>query len=464
MKIGWLMGWAVPEAWFAPLARQALPDAEHVFVAAEPDALAQLEKAGPFDWVAGYSLGSLLLLRETAHADRLGHVALLAPIFAFPSEEALGGRVAQTQVRQLSRWLRRDAPAALADFYARAGLDVPPEPTPTIAMDILLWGLERLENDRAEPRLPAHWRAWCGVNDALLDATRLCALAPSVQVVAGATHHPAALLRAFAHEVERVDPNALSSESISALGSTRSTFNPDVLAASFGRAAPNYHEHARVQAALADWLADWLPAKRDGRALEIGAGPGIFTRKLLPWAGALTATDISPAMCAAGRAALPQVDWRVMSAEAPEPGRWDWIFCSSMLQWVTEPEKVFAAWRERLAPGGRLLAGLFVEGSLPEWRAVAGEDSPLAWRTAEEWCACLGRAGLQVMRSEVRSRTFEYPSARAFLRSVHGVGGAPQRRLPLGRLRRRLHDYEARFHAPGGVPATWRFCRIEAVR
>jgi malonyl-CoA O-methyltransferase len=441
MKIGWLMGWAVPETWFAPLVRQVLPEAEHVFVAAEPDALAQLEKAGPFDWVVGYSLGSMLLLREAARTERLGRVALLAPIFAFPREAELGGRVAQTQVRQLSRWLRRDAPAALADFYARAGLDVPPEPAPAAATDILLWGLERLENDRTEPPVPEGWRAWCGTNDALLDAARLGELAPSVQIVAGATHHPAALLRAFAHEVERVD-----------------------LAVSFGRAAPNYHEHARVQVALADWLAEWLPAKHNGRALEIGAGPGIFTRKLLPWAGALTATDISPAMCAAGRAALPQVDWRVMSAEAPEPGPWDWIFCSSMLQWVTDPEKVFAGWRERLAPGGRLLAGLFIEGSLPEWRAVAGEDSPLAWRQAEEWCACLDRAGLRVVRSEVQSRVFEFPSARAFLRSVHGVGGAPQRRLPLGRLRRLLHDYETRFQAPGGVPATWMFCRIEAVR
>jgi hypothetical protein len=44
------------------------------------------------------------------------------------------------------------------------------------------------------------------------------------------------------------------------------------------------------------------------------------------------------------------------------------------------------------------------------------------------------------------------------------VGGAPQRRLPLGRLRRLLRDYEARFHAPGGVPVTWMFCRVEAVR
>jgi malonyl-CoA O-methyltransferase len=464
MRIGWLMGWAVPEAWFAPLARQALPEAEHLFVAAEPDALAQLEKAGPFDWVAGYSLGSLLLLYETARADRLGRVALLAPIFAFPREAGLGGRVARGQVKQLSRWLRRDRPAALEDFYARAGLDVSPTDSFVAATDSLCWGLERLENDRAEPPLPASWRAWCGASDPLLDAARLRELAPSVRIVAGATHHPAGLLRAWANEVERVVPNALSSEPMSALGTTRSTFGLDALAASFGRAAQNYSEHARVQAALADWLAEWLPAKRAGRALEFGAGPGTFTRKLLPWACELTATDISPDMCAAGRAALPQVEWRVMAAEAPAAGPWDWIFCSSMLQWVADPEKVFAGWRERLAPGGRLLAGLFVEGSLPEWRMLAGEDSPLPWRTAEKWCACLGRAGLRVVRSEVQPRVFEFPSARAFLRSVHGVGGAPQRRLPPGYLRRLLSAYEARFHTPGGVPGTWMFCRVEAVR
>jgi thioesterase domain-containing protein len=200
MKIGWLMGWAVPEAWFAALARSAFPAAEHVFVAAAPDALARLEKAGPFDWVAGYSLGSLLLLRTAARAGRIGRVALLAPIFAFPRETELGGRVAVAQVRSLARWLRRDPRAALADFYARAGLDVPPEGALVMVED-LLWGLERLESDRAEPPLPAGWTAWCGANDALLDAARLQALAPSVRIIPGATHHPAALLRAFAGEV-----------------------------------------------------------------------------------------------------------------------------------------------------------------------------------------------------------------------------------------------------------------------
>jgi hypothetical protein len=200
MKIGWLMGWAVPPAWFAPLAREALPDAEHTFVAAEPDALAELEKAGPFDWAAGYSLGTLLLLRGAARANQLGRVALLAPIFAFPCEAKLGGRVALTQVRQLSRWLRREPHAALADFYARAALDVPQKYAPATAKDRLWWGLERLENDRAEPSIPPGWLAWCGANDALLDAARLHSLAPAVQIVPGATHHPAALLRAFAEK------------------------------------------------------------------------------------------------------------------------------------------------------------------------------------------------------------------------------------------------------------------------
>jgi hypothetical protein len=210
MKVGWLLGWAVPETWFAPLVSEVFPKAEHIFVAAAPDALAQLEKAGPFDWMAGYSLGSLLLLSESARASQLGRVALLAPIFAFPREAGLGGRVARVQVQQLSRWLRRDARAALADFYTRAGLDVSPVHA-VAAPEILQWGLERLENDRAELPLPLGWRAWCGANDVLLDAARLHSLAPTVKIVAGTTHHPSGLLSAFAIEVARVEATARAS-------------------------------------------------------------------------------------------------------------------------------------------------------------------------------------------------------------------------------------------------------------
>jgi hypothetical protein len=202
MKIAWVMGWATPESWFAPLARAVWPAAEHRFVDAGPDAMERLERAGPSDWVAGYSLGSLILLRAAERADRLARVALLAPIFGFPREANLGGRVARAQVRQLARWMRRDAGAALADFYAQAGLGLPLESGPVAAPEILSWGLERLECDRSEPPLPKNWRAWCGADDALLDATRLQALEPAIRIVAGATHHPAALMAAMAGEFE----------------------------------------------------------------------------------------------------------------------------------------------------------------------------------------------------------------------------------------------------------------------
>jgi hypothetical protein len=120
----------------------------------------------------------------------------------------------------------------LTDFYAQAGLDVPSAESSTLAIETLLWGLARLEEDSIDPPLPAGWRAWCGADDALLDAARLHAIEPAVTIVGGATHHPAGLLRAFAEEcsgahrkVERVAPNPLVRplSQLSVLGATRST-------------------------------------------------------------------------------------------------------------------------------------------------------------------------------------------------------------------------------------------------
>lgn len=247
-------------------------------------------------------------------------------------------------------------------------------------------------------------------------------------------------------------------------GSASETMPVSNLTASFDRAARTYRAHAHVQKAMADWLADWLPARREGCALEIGAGPGVFTQRLLPWRGRLLATDISPAMCAAGRSALPHVKWLTMAAEAPEEGPWDWIFCSSMLQWVAQPEEIFAAWRERLASNGRVLAGMFVSESLPELRELMGQPLALTWRTAEEWREYLARGGLRIVRDAVGRRVFWHASATALLRSLHETGAAPERRVSPGRLRRLLTEYESRHSTSVGVHATWTFYRFEAER
>lgn len=236
------------------------------------------------------------------------------------------------------------------------------------------------------------------------------------------------------------------------------------VAESFNRAARTYLVHAQVQQAMADWLANWVPVRRNGCALEIGGGPGLFTERLLPWKGRLLATDISPEMCAMGQTALPQVEWQIMAAEAPAAGPWDWIFCSSMLQWAAQPEEILAAWRERLATDGRVLAGLFVSETLPELRELMGQPRGLIWRTAEAWRQCLARSGLRILRDDSERRVFRHASALALLRSLHGTGATPERRFSPGRLRGLLREYESRHRSTAGVRSTWTFYRFEAVR
>ena len=236
------------------------------------------------------------------------------------------------------------------------------------------------------------------------------------------------------------------------------------LRGSFDRAARSYAGHAVVQDSIADWLAEWSPTQRHGRALELGAGPGVFTRRLLPWKGALIARDMSKEMCREACLLLPEVEWRVMRAEAPHGDGHDWIFTSSMLQWVENPRAVFSAWRHALKPGGRVLAGLFAEGSLPELRALTHGWTPLTWRMPEEWAESLEQGGLRLVRSETHTRVFHHQSALHLMRSLHGVGAAPFHQFTPGRLRKILRDYDMLHSDAHGVRSTWVFHRFEAER
>jgi malonyl-CoA O-methyltransferase len=234
--------------------------------------------------------------------------------------------------------------------------------------------------------------------------------------------------------------------------------------ASFDRAAGRYRRHARIQIDLAGWLAEWLPTVRRGRALEVGAGSGVFTERLIPWDGELLATDASAAMCAVGRAAVPQAVWCVMAAEMLEGSGWDWIFSSSMLQWAAQPVDVLRGWRNRLARDGRILAGLYVDETLPELGSLIGAQTPVAWRSVETWRAALAAAGLQLQRDAVERRVYHYASAMELWRGLHALGAAPERRVSAGQLRTWLREYDRRFATEAGARATWTFYRFEARR
>lgn len=231
---------------------------------------------------------------------------------------------------------------------------------------------------------------------------------------------------------------------------------------SFSRAAPHYRRFAHVQTAMAEWLAEWVPESGNGAALEIGAGTGLLTQRLLSWSGRYVATDLSPEMCEEGQRLLPGIEWSVMAAECPQVGPWDWIFSASMLQWLDDPVAVLDSWRQVLRPGGKILAGFFVDGSLPELRQLTHGWAPLTWHTPRFWEDAVVRAGLRLTRSECVERVFWHDSAVEMLRSLHGVGASPVRRYSPGELRNIIKQYEAKFRAGRQVKSTWMFHRFEA--
>lgn len=200
MRFGWLLGWAVSPDWFAAEVERVWPGAEHVFVSAAPDWREHLVEAGPLDRLGGYSLGTLLLLRERAWvAERWPRTGLLAPIWAFPSEAGRGGRISRAQLRLLGRWLRHDGERARREFGMMSRL--PPEAladAPGASLEDLAWGLAQLDSGVAEAGLPAGWFAAAGLVDALCDTGALACAEPGLRLVADAGHAPGPLLRAWA--------------------------------------------------------------------------------------------------------------------------------------------------------------------------------------------------------------------------------------------------------------------------
>ena len=233
----------------------------------------------------------------------------------------------------------------------------------------------------------------------------------------------------------------------------------------FDRRAAQYERHAPVQREAAAWLAEWLPDKLEGPALELGAGTGLFTRHLVGRTGKLVASDIAPRMVRAGIDTLPQAEWVVGDAVTPPRGPgYRWIFSCILVQWLPNPLSAFRAWHGASVPGGRLIAGWFVRGTLAEFLAACPEASPFVWRDAEEWNHLLAQAGWTIQRHEARPFVRHHADSAAMLREIHNAGAVIPRRVGIGKLRPALRRYDRDHRHAEGVRSSFQFLRVEAVR
>ncbi|ADE53792.1 methyltransferase domain-containing protein [Coraliomargarita akajimensis] len=236
----------------------------------------------------------------------------------------------------------------------------------------------------------------------------------------------------------------------------------DAVQTGFARKARSYNQHALVQADAAEWLSHWLPESTTD-CLEFGAGTGLFSQYLPQHFASVLCTDLSEEMLQLCKERLSTIQTEVRNAwMCPTiPTLYDWIVSSSLLQWAPDPVEVLRQWKQQLSPNGRLLIGLFVDPSLKEMRSLMGGQSPLVWRTQQEWLNCATEAGLNILRTESRERVYHYPNARAFWRSLHDTGTTARCQTSVGSLRQCLAAYEASFGNDAGVRASWTTCRIE---
>jgi malonyl-CoA O-methyltransferase len=231
----------------------------------------------------------------------------------------------------------------------------------------------------------------------------------------------------------------------------------------FDRRASQYEQHAQVQRRAARWLAEWVPARVEGPALELGAGTGLFTQYIASASDQLLATDISTRMVETGSRKLSKPRWLVSDANKPPADcAYRWIFSCSLAQWLTNPEAALARWRSVAAPGAHLVAGWFILGTMQELLERCPETSVMHWRSAEEWLDILQRSGWTTQRHDTCHFPMQHPDTTSLLRDLHNLGAVVPRRLTTTQLRRVIRVHDQHHRVDGVVTTPFVFMRVEA--
>jgi malonyl-CoA O-methyltransferase len=231
----------------------------------------------------------------------------------------------------------------------------------------------------------------------------------------------------------------------------------------FDAAAATYEAGATIQERVAERLLNLLPPPESvRRILEVGCGTGLLTRRLAvryPDA-VLDALDHSIRMIDVARRWPGRVAWHVGDIMRFETdARFDLAASNCALHWIQPLGAVFATLSTLLAPDGRLVFSIMLDGTLGELhesrlRAVPSKPPLGRLPTLVEVRHAVAAAGCRIEHCREEVIHEEYPSAAALLRHIHDLGltgGTFSRAVtPLNRLEleRLTSDYD-RHHRTG---------------
>ena len=209
-----ISGWAVPESWFADQVKSSFPNSDIKIVYPEnPESAAEakiLLSQFQSKIYIGYSLGSLWLLKYQRFLPKNCKKAIIAPILAFLDKNNLGGKISESQLKILIKFLSHNTNKikVLKDFFSFADLPYPDSKVDTIRdIKTLIRGLEFLQNTSVTGKETNDFLSIIGENDAFIDARKLKFHIPHLKIINGAGHSPTLLLNKLAQVLQEIGFN-----------------------------------------------------------------------------------------------------------------------------------------------------------------------------------------------------------------------------------------------------------------
>lgn len=188
--------------------------------------------------------------------------------------------------------------------------------------------------------------------------------------------------------------------------------------------AASYYRHLRwdknrltrfEQALTRRTLEEELGPDRVERALELGCGPGTWTRLLAARAEMVVAVDLSPGMLEQARAAVPDRNVTFLNADAAAfvpDGPFDRVMSVRVLEYIPEWEQIVRRLEDMVRPGGR--AVLVTKTRFSVWRGTG---------RARWFVAYPRRIARRLLRGPQAQDFWQrHISVRAMVRTLAGAG------------------------------------------